>query len=475
LATTSDDLICAIATPPGQGGIGIIRLSGSGASALAESLCNKTLKPRHATYADFSDSNGALDNGIAIYFPGPRSFTGEDVVELQGHGGPVIQQQILTALCDGGARLARPGEFSERAFANGKIDLLQAESIADLIAARSASAARAALTTLKGVFSEQVNSITTQLIRLRVQVEAAIDFPDEDIEILQDASLRKLFIQLYRDIGSLIATSRQGRLINNGLDVALVGAPNVGKSSLLNRLSGDEAAIVTDVPGTTRDLLKVDVLLNDLPIRLVDTAGLRDSDDPVEQIGIARAREQIGAADRVLLVVAADEVNAGITRDDIQVQASAIVKEMGLVQDDLPAEATSRWPDALLLVVNKIDLVDDAALRQLFAAGPGELPEPIFISAKQGLGLDALIARVADSAQFNQASAPFAARQRHVEALKAAYQSLELADNLIQQGDSAELIAEELQIAHRHLGEITGTMTPDDLLGKIFSEFCIGK
>ena len=290
MSSLDNDLICAVATPPGEGGVGIVRLSGPGAKEAAQTLLAKELSPRSAHYGMFSVSGEPLDDGIALWFPGPNSFTGEDVVELQGHGSPVVQQAILQALCDAGARLARPGEFSERAFLNGKLDLVQAEAIADLIAAKSRSAAKAALSSFQGVFSTKVTALADRLLRMRIEVEAAIDFPDEDIEILEQAKVAETIAALIGDLNVLIDQAEQGRRLSQGITVALVGAPNVGKSSILNALAGEEAAIVTEIPGTTRDLLKVDVVIEGQPLRLVDTAGLRDSDDPVEQIGIERAR-----------------------------------------------------------------------------------------------------------------------------------------------------------------------------------------
>ena len=423
------DLICAIATPPGQGGIGIVRLSGVGAKQVAETICERKLVARSAVYCQFVHGSEHLDDGIALWFPEPQSFTGEEVVELQGHGGPVVQQRIINALCGLGARLARPGEFSERAFHNGKLDLAQAEGIADLIASTSEAAARAALNTLRGDFSNKVNVLIEELTRLRVQVEAAIDFPDEEIEI-------------------------QGRLLSNGVQVALIGAPNVGKSSLLNALAGEDAAIVTDIPGTTRDLLKIDLLVNNLPIRLIDTAGLRDSSDAVEQQGVARARAQIAQADIVLLVMAAPNLSV-----------AAVSQQLA----DLKAEdQEEQFSSArVLVVVNKADL-----------ALPPDLPEEvnhITVSALTGAGIDQLKTKLHEFVGFADESTEFSARARHVDALKASADQVAAAQLALHDGLAAELVAEELALAQHYLGSITGDISADDLLGRIFSEFCIGK
>ena len=448
------DLICAVATPPGQGGIGVVRLSGQGARHIAEIICARKLVARRAVYCDFVDGSEPLDNGIALWFPEPNSFTGEEVVELQGHGGPVVQQRIINTLCRHGARVARPGEFSERAFLNGKMDLAQAEGIADLIASTSEAAARAALNTLRGDFSSKINDLIESLTMLRVQVEAAIDFPDEEIEILEQAGVVDALDRLARALKDIINSANQGRLLSNGVQVALIGAPNVGKSSLLNALAGEDAAIVTDIPGTTRDLLKVDLLVNDLPIRLIDTAGLRESLDAIEQQGMARARAQIAQADILLLVVAAPELSV----TDLLQQITNIRAE---AWDERPALSK------LLVVVNKADL-----------APPPKLAEEIShvsVSALTGAGLDGLKTKLQELVGFIDESTEFSARARHVDALKAAASQVEAAQLALQEGLSAELIAEELSLAQRHLGSITGDVSADELLGRIFSEFCIGK
>lgn len=448
------DLICAIATPPGQGGIGVVRLSGAGAKQVAEKICARKLAARTAVYCQFVHGSERLDDGIALWFPEPRSFTGEEVVELQGHGGPVVQQRIINALCSLGARLARPGEFSERAFHNGKLDLAQAEGIADLIASTSEAAARAALNTLRGDFSNKVNALIEELTGLRVQVEAAIDFPDEEIEILEQAGVVNALDGLSKTLIHIIGSANQGRLLSNGVQVALIGAPNVGKSSLLNALAGEDAAIVTDIPGTTRDLLKVDLLVNNLPIRLIDTAGLRESSDAVEQQGVARARTQIAQADIVLLVVAAPDLSSSA----VSLQLSDIAAQ---VHDDQYASAR------VLVVVNKADL-----------ALPPDLPAEVnhvAVSALTGAGIDQLKSKLHEFVGFADESTEFSARARHVDALKAAADQVVAAQSALHDGLPAELVAEELALAQHHLGSITGDISADDLLGRIFSEFCIGK
>jgi tRNA modification GTPase len=348
MSSLDNDLICAVATPPGEGGVGIVRLSGPGAKEAAQTLFAKELSPRSAHYGMFSVSGEPVDDGIALWFPGPNSFTGEDVVELQGHGSPVVQQAILQALCDAGARLARPGEFSERAFLNGKLDLVQAEAIADLIAAKSRSAAKAALSSFQGVFSTKVTALADRLLRMRIEVEAAIDFPDEDIEILEQAKVAETIAALIGDLNVLIDQAEQGRRLSQGITVALVGAPNVGKSSILNALAGEEAAIVTEIPGTTRDLLKVDVVIEGQPLRLVDTAGLRDSDDPVEQIGIERAREQIGQADTIALVVSAETLLATPIELDVDDYWRGMARLTGVDPEQVSAQISSWWLTRLI-------------------------------------------------------------------------------------------------------------------------------
>lgn len=458
------DLIAAIATAPGQGGIGIVRLSGPDARRVASEICTAELKARVAQFTRFFAATegesvdelveGAqlIDEGLVLYFPAPRSFTGEEVVELQGHGGPMVMRRLLDAVCAKGARIARPGEFSERAFHNGKLDLVQAEAVADLIASTSEAAASAAINSLTGKFSDAINELSREVEGLRVMLEAAIDFPDEDVEILQDAQVNARIAALQTAVAHAVQTSRQGALLAQGITIALVGEPNVGKSSLLNALSGEETAIVTDVAGTTRDLLKVDLVLEGLPVRLVDTAGLREARDVVEEIGVERAKAQAQVADIVLWVNDASALPDG-----------RLIEPTGLVDTEALKQAIS--------VVNKVDLVDvDAATLQTPARTPVYL-----VSAKTGVGLAALREGILQRAGFSPNQAPFTARARHVEALEGVARCLDEASAGLAAGAAVELVAESLRHAHDRLGEIVGTVTADDLLGKIFAEFCIGK
>jgi tRNA modification GTPase len=461
MSSLDNDLICAVATPPGEGGVGIVRLSGPGAKEAAQTLFPKELSPRSAHYGMFSVSGEPLDDGIALWFPGPNSFTGEDVVELQGHGSPVVQQAILQALCDAGARLARPGEFSERAFLNGKLDLVQAEAIADLIAAKSRSAAKAALSSFQGVFSTKITALADRLLRMRIEVEAAIDFPDEDIEILEQAKVAETIAALIGDLNVLIDQAEQGRRLSQGITVALVGAPNVGKSSILNALAGEEAAIVTEIPGTTRDLLKVDVVIEGQPLRLVDTAGLRDSHDPVEQIGIERAREQIGQADTIALVVSAETFLATPVELDVDDYWRGMARLTGVDPEQVSAQD-------IQLVVNKVDIGQPVL-------DPTWNDRACFVSAVSGSGLKELGARLVQNQTTAGEAAGFSARQRHIQALQKTKDLLGRAAHGFKQRMGPELIAEDCLLAHQTLGEIVGQLTPDDLLGEIFSSFCIGK
>jgi len=451
-AGLASDLIAAVATAPGQGGVGIVRLSGAGAKAVGETICGRALPARSATYCDFSDDGEVLDQGIALLFAESSSFTGEEVVELQGHGGPVVLQRVLNAACSQGARLARPGEFSERAFLNGKIDLAQAEAIADLISSTSVAAARAAVRSLQGAFSQRVHAYTEDLAKLRVLVEACIDFPDEDVDALQDAQVDAAVGALVLSLSELKVDCEQGQLVNEGATVALLGAPNAGKSSLLNTLSGEDAAIVTDIPGTTRDLLKVDMVIEGIPLRLVDTAGLRDSGDQVERLGVARAKEQARQADLLMLVV--DAVAESET-DPVEALLGGL-----------------QYDGQVVVVLNKVDLVQ---LRPACAA-PGDSQYPTFwVSAKTGEGMQTLRAGLTRAVGLNSSEVGFAARARHVAAVDRSITNLREAQAGLRGGQHTEIVAEELRSAHVALGELVGTVTPDDLLGRIFSEFCIGK
>ena len=446
MPTLDSDTIVAVATPPGQGGIGVVRLSGSRAQTIVAALTKTQLQPRVALRIKVFDGDDLVDDGLGLYFPGPRSFTGEDVVELQVHGSPVVLQKVLHLCCAQGARLARPGEFSERAFLNDKIDLAQAEAIADLIASASQSAARAAIRALTGEFSKKVTVLAEGLERMRVLVEATIDFPEEEEDFLAQYSISEQLVELRADLGALIDKSGQGRRINEGVSIALIGAPNVGKSSLLNRLSGEDTAIVTDIPGTTRDLLKVDLVLADLPVRIVDTAGLRESSDPVEREGVARAQAEAGRADVLVCLIDG-------TSQDWRKELEGLLNRVGW---------SAESGIAVLPTVNKSDLLTAEAFD----------PEFVPVSAKTGAGISHWIEVLRAQVGLTSEVTEFTARRRHVEALQSAASHLEQGQAQLQ---NLELLAEELRSGHDALGEIVGRTTPDDLLGKIFSEFCIGK
>lgn len=447
---TAAETIAAVATPPGLGAVGIVRISGPLVARIAEAVLGALPPPRTAALATFRDADGsAIDQGIALYFPAPRSFTGEDVLELQGHGGPVVMDQLLCRVLAEGARLARPGEFSERAFVNGKIDLAQAEAIADLIGSATATAARLAARTLAGVLSRRVADLVERLIHLRTFIEAALDFPDEDTDLLSGLQVAEQAARLIEETRDLIASARQGQLVREGLRVVIAGPPNAGKSSLLNALCGSERAIVTAVPGTTRDLLREAIQIDGMPLHLIDTAGLRDSADPIEQEGIRRARQQIEQADQVLWVF------DGLA--DPEHRATAAV------------ELPPRIP--VTFVRNKVDLTGIPAGRRETPAGV-----EIAVSALAGFGLDALREHLKTNAGFHGPdSGEFLARRRHLDALERSLAHLEQAHRTLAATGGAELVAEDLRQAQQTLGAITGEFTSDDLLGRIFSEFCIGK
>ncbi|KUJ83179.1 tRNA uridine-5-carboxymethylaminomethyl(34) synthesis GTPase MnmE [Microbulbifer flavimaris] len=454
--TPARDTIAAVATAPGRGGIGVIRLSGPNSLAIARDICgDRDLRPRHAHYASFRRGAELIDQGIALYFPGPNSFTGEDVVELQGHGGPVILDQLLQATVALGARQARPGEFSERAFLNDKMDLAQAEAIADLIEAGSAQAARNAMRSLQGLFSEKIEDLVSQLTHLRIYVEASIDFPEEEIDFLADGKVAADIDALLGHLAAVDAQARQGSLLREGMSVAIAGRPNAGKSSLLNALAGHDAAIVTDIAGTTRDILREQVHIDGMPLMFADTAGLRDSPDRVEQIGIQRAWEEIHAADRVLLVIDAE-------------QAHSLDPESAWPE----FTAQLRDPEKLTLVLNKIDLTDYSAGLQAHTDG---VPV-IAVSAMTGAGLDALREHLKHCMGYaGAAEGTFSARRRHLEALERARHFIQQGAAQLHESGAGELLAEDLRQAQQALGEITGEVTADELLGKIFGSFCIGK
>ena len=443
--TTDADTIVAAATPPGSGGIGIVRVSGERTEQIARTLLGSLPEPRTASYREFKDANGRqLDAGLALYFPAPVSFTGESVLELHGHGGPLVQASLLDAVTALGARRAEPGEFSQRAFLNDKLDLVQAEAIADLINAGTSQAARAALRTLSGEFSRSVDALAAQLVKLRVHVEAAIDFPEEEVDFLADDALLARIEDCRAAFVVLRASASQGRLLRDGFQVVIVGKPNAGKSSLLNLLSGQDAAIVTEVAGTTRDILREQIDIDGLAVELVDTAGLRDNPGRVEEEGIRRARQALAGADAVLLIQDAT--------DD----------EDHELHETLPAGVP------LTIVRNKVDLTGEPA---------GELDDDtINLSAQSGAGLPALQERIRALAGYeNRGEGSFTARRRHIEALERAAMHFETGRTALEETRAGELLAEELRLSHHALGEITGAFSSDDLLGKIFSEFCIGK
>jgi len=447
------DVIAAIATPPGRGGIGIVRVSGADLTGIVGGIVGRALAPRVATSARFRDAQGdTLDQGIALFFPAPSSYTGESVLELQGHGGPAVLALVLKRCLDLGARLAEPGEFTKRAFLNDKIDLAQAEAVADLISATTAAGVRAATRSLVGEFSRAVHAMLDRLVELRIFIEATLDFPEEDVEFVRAANVAEKIECLRQDLEDLLGRSRHGLLLLEGLEVVLIGQPNVGKSSLLNQLVGEDRAIVTAVPGTTRDAVRSSVEVEGIPLHIIDTAGLRETSDSVEQIGIARAWAEIERADLALLVTdARAPQHAGDT---------AIVARL---HPTLPR----------LVVRNKIDLAGVEA-RRTAVDGIAE----IWLSAKTGRGVDLLRQAILEVAGAEENSHDaFLARERHVRALRAAREHLVLAATHLSPASAPalELCAEELRQAHDALGEITGAHTADDLLGAIFSRFCIGK
>jgi tRNA modification GTPase len=451
---SSPDTIVAVASAPGRGAVGVIRVSGPRVPQIAAGLLGTLPPPRHAHFSSFLDGEGkSVDEGLALYFPAPASYTGEHVLEVQGHGGALIVDMLLKRLLELGCRMARPGEFSERAFLNGKIDIAQAEAIADLIDAGTTAAARAAVRSLQGEFSARVADLKSRITGLRAYVEAAIDFPDEEIDFLSDTALRDRLASVFSGFESITAAARQGALLREGLNVVIAGKPNAGKSSLLNKLAGDEVAIVTDVPGTTRDVLRQHLHLDGLPLNLVDTAGLRPALDVVEAEGVRRARHEIARADRVLYVL-----DSGSAGND---SALALAAEL----DQLPKEIP------VTLVFNKIDL--SGALPRMDDSSD---PPRVFLSARTGAGLELLRAHLKASAGYRESeSGALAARRRHLDALGRARQHVQSAADILSTTRAFELFAEDLRLAQRALGEITGEFTSDDLLGEIFGSFCIGK
>ncbi|MGH1373050.1 MAG: tRNA uridine-5-carboxymethylaminomethyl(34) synthesis GTPase MnmE [Cellvibrionaceae bacterium] len=447
------DTIAAIATAPGKGGVGIIRVSGPKVKAIAEQMTDGLLKPRQAHYGPFMDRDkNAIDEGITLFFPGPHSFTGEDVLELQGHGGPIILDLLLSRVTALGARIANPGEFSERAFLNDKMDLAQAEAIADLIEASSEQAARNAVHSLQGVFSKEIHILIEALIQLRIYVEAAIDFPEEEIDFIGDGKVAADLQAIINQLDRVCAEAKQGALIREGMKVVIAGRPNAGKSSLLNALSGRDSAIVTHIEGTTRDVLREHIHIDGMPLHIIDTAGLRESPDEVEQIGIERAWQEIHGADRILMVVDATTTE--------ETEASRIWPEF---VDSL--EDSSH----LTLILNKTDL---SGMREVKHS-----THPVIgLSAKAGDGVDELRTHLKACMGFTGTTeGGYTARRRHLDALERAREHLRTGQQQLEGIGAGELLAEDLRQTQNTLGEITGDFTPDELLGRIFSSFCIGK
>jgi tRNA modification GTPase len=472
------DTIAAIATPAGRGGIGVIRVSGPQALAIAEHFLGRIPKPRMAHRCRFRSASGELiDDGLLIGFPAPRSFTGEDVIELQAHGSPIVLGVLLRRCVELGARMARPGEFSERAYLNDKLDLAQAEAVADLIAAGSESAARAALRSLDGEFSRRVDALSRQLIELRVYVEAAIDFPEEEIDFLRTDEVRARFAAIEMTLHELLDGARRGQRLRDGLHVVILGAPNVGKSSLLNALAGHDRAIVTAIPGTTRDVLREPIDVDGLPVTIVDTAGFRETADEVESEGIARAEREAGRADLVLWVVDGRDPEGRASLDS---SIASLTSMVGTVPGDaslLPGPGSrvpgpaSRVPGPVLHIHNKLDLTAGEPRVEQRADGAH-----VYLSAKTGAGLDLLRHALLQHAGLAEGSGgDFSARARHVGALERTRDHLASARAHALDSGQGELAAEDLRLAHDALGEIVGRFRADDLLGEIFSSFCIGK
>ncbi|OLQ81312.1 tRNA uridine-5-carboxymethylaminomethyl(34) synthesis GTPase MnmE [Photobacterium proteolyticum] len=450
------DTIVAQATPPGRGGVGIIRVSGPKANEVALAVAGRELKTRYAEYLPFKNEDGnALDQGIALFFKGPNSFTGEDVLELQGHGGPVLMDMMIKRILKiDGIRPARPGEFSERAFMNDKLDLAQAEAIADLIDASSEEAAKSAFQSLQGAFSGRVNELVEALIHLRIYVEAAIDFPEEEIDFLSDGKVSGDLNGIIERLDAVRREANQGAIMREGMKVVIAGRPNAGKSSLLNALSGKDSAIVTDIAGTTRDVLREHIHIDGMPLHIIDTAGLREATDEVERIGIERAWEEIQQADRVLFMV------DGTTTDATDPK-------------EIWPDFIERLPDSMGLTVirNKVELTNEEA-------GICHVNNPTLIrlSARTGAGVDSLREHLKECMGYaGTTEGGFMARRRHLEALERAAEHLETGKDQLEGFMAGEILAEELRLAQQHLSEITGEFTSDDLLGRIFTSFCIGK
>ena len=457
------DTIAAIATAPGRGGVGIVRVSGAKSAEIAEQVLGHLPKARFAHYGPFKDADGqTLDEGIALFFPNPNSFTGEDVLELQGHGGPVVLDFILKRCIELGARTARPGEFSERAFLNDKLDLAQAEAIADLIDCASEQAARCAMRSLQGVFSQKVHDLVNQLIHLRTFVEAAIDFPEEEIDFLSDGKVAAMLADVKQAVINVLQEANQGAILREGMNVVIAGRPNAGKSSLLNALAGQERAIVTDIAGTTRDVLKEHIHIDGMPLHIIDTAGLRDAPDEVERIGIERAWAEIEQADRVLLMI-----DSTTDETDPEALLHSIYDELGLESQADQVLNQQR----ITVIRNKADLSTETIGLNI----DGQYPT-LTLSAKQQHGIDDLREHLKSVMGFEAASeGGFLARRRHIEALQKAESAIQAGEDQLLGAMAGELLAEDLRMAQHALSEITGEYTADDLLGNIFGSFCIGK
>jgi tRNA modification GTPase len=445
----TDDTIVAMTTPPGRGGVGIVRLSGPRSLEIAQAISHyQDIKPRTAHFCSFYDQqNEVVDQGLLLFFNNPHSFTGEDIVELQAHGSPMVMDKLIQEAVALGARVARPGEFSERAFLNDKLDLTQAEAIADLIHASSQTAARMAVRSLQGDFSKKIHELNEKIIHLRLYVEAAIDFPEEEIDFLADGKIAQMLLEVIHDLRMIKRSATQGVILREGLSVVIAGRPNAGKSTLINSLAGRDVAIVTDHAGTTRDVMREHVLLDDIPLHVIDTAGLRDSEDPVEQEGIKRAWNEVRQADCVLLVA------------DVQQTWD---------EQDLSLEIRKALPDnvPMIHVFNKIDLVHQKGK---------VVADNVYISAKSGEGLDSLKGKIKEVVGYQPGEGQYLARRRHLQALDHAETFLNTGEHQLSSHRAGELLAEDLRQAHQALCEITGEFTSDDLLGIIFSSFCIGK
>ena len=446
------DIIAAIATPPGRGGVGVVRVSGKDLQQIIQEILGLFPKNRHASLSNFKDENGLIiDQGIAVFYPSPHSYTGEDVLELQGHGGPAVMDMLLSRCLSLGARLAQPGEFTLRAFLNNKLDLAQAESVADIIDASTGEAVRCAMRSLQGEFSAAIHTLTQTIIDLRMLIEATLDFPEEETSFLRHSDIYSRLENIKSELGGIITAARQGSLLREGIQVVLVGQPNVGKSSLMNKLAREEVAIVTATPGTTRDAIRETIQIDGVPIHLIDTAGLRETDDEIEKIGIARAWAAIEKGGLVLLLT---DCRYGLTSED-----------QGIL-DKLPAGVP------LIHIVNKIDL-----LKKLPCAP--DKKEKIYLSAKTGAGIEQLRQSLLEIVGWKSGSSTseglFMARRRHLKALSDTNKHLEDACKITKQEIRAELLAEELRLAQLALSSITGEFSADDLLGEIFSRFCIGK